>query len=289
MEPFFLPIFLSSIFLSSVPFRATAELVEPHNLDCQRRVTIPWFVCEFGLGPSACKNHPQAAPCGIKPQLRKGFRPFGVVQRAFPTRSPQRLPGFSRDSQAAVISPPSFPPPLRFPSFPLGSEKSNGTISPSPARAILPPMRDSFAPAPNSWPRALGGSPAQAPTEPARTAPTPANPTHLLEANQGKPRKTKPSVPSGADGPPTLNEPYTPTIAREVPGKMDAGTASRHRTPRRATAAGSPPDRTVAGEHPPRRRPGPVRRFRCRSPGAASLAPPGRRCIPPDRSDWTRY
>ena len=27
--------------------------------------TMPWFVCEFGLGASVCKNHPEAAPCGI--------------------------------------------------------------------------------------------------------------------------------------------------------------------------------------------------------------------------------
>ena len=127
-----------------------------------------------------------------EPHVRKRFRPFGAAQRAFPTGSPQRLPGFPRDSQAAVISPPSFPPPpLPFPSFPLVSEKSNGTISPSPARAILPPMRDSFAPPPSRSPRPLAGSPAQAPTEPARAAPTPANPLRLLDANQAKPRKTK--------------------------------------------------------------------------------------------------
>ena len=172
---------------------------------------IPWFVPEFGLGPSVCKNHPQAAPCGIEPHVRKRFRPFGAAQRAFPTRSPQRLPGFSGDSQAAVISPPSFPaPPLPFPSFPLVSEKSNGTISPSPARAILPPMRDSFAPPPSSSPRPLAGSPAQAPTEPARAAPTPANPPHLLDANQAKPRKTKENQTRGPRWPSDLPCPLPP-------------------------------------------------------------------------------
>ena len=107
---------------------------------------------------------------------------------------PPRLPAAWPLDPRVTVRPPSFPPPpLPFPSFPLGSEKSNGTVSPSPARAILPPMRDSFAPPPSSSPRSLAGSPAQAPTEPARTAPTPANPPHLRDANQAKPRKTKPA------------------------------------------------------------------------------------------------
>ena len=180
---------------------------------------MPWFVCEFGLGPSVCRTIPRPRRVGSNHTLGSVSGRLGLRIGLFP----RDRPSVCLDSRVTV-TPPSFrrlrSPLLLCPSPLSPSIQKNQTVRfpPSPARAILPPMRDSFAPAPSSSPRPLAGSPAQAPTEPARTAPTPANPTHLPDANQGKPRKTKPAVPAGADGPPTF-----PALCRPSQGARSKG------------------------------------------------------------------
>ena len=138
------------------------------------------------LPPSFCRRPKTSARTRAAPATRAATHPAG---RSGWPRNPSTCSPFHafRPRPPAPPAPcrPPFPPPLpsdlrpprsTIPPFPLASEKSNGPISPSPARAILPPMCDPCASVPSGLPRPPAGSPAQASTNSLPGAPPPLHP-----------------------------------------------------------------------------------------------------------------
>ena len=122
------------------------------------------------LPPSFCRR-PQASPrTRAAPATRAETHPAG--RSGWPRNPSTCSPFHPFRPRPSASHAPCRPPP----SFPLTSEKSNGPISSSPARAILSPMCDPFASVSSRSPRPLAGSPAEPSTNSLPTAPPPVHP-----------------------------------------------------------------------------------------------------------------
>ena len=166
------------------------------------------------LPPSFCRR-PLASPrTRAAPATRAETHPAG--RSGWPRNLSTCSPFHPFRPRPPASHAPCRPPP----SFPLTSEKSNGPISSSPARAILSPMCDPCASVPSRSQRPLAGSPARPSTNALPSAPPALHPTTRSHRARSSPLPVgQASRPAGSWG---LRPQANLTDLHQIPASKDS-------------------------------------------------------------------